>query len=274
MKSKSILISFITALSFIQVLNAQDIMIKKTQDTVFCKIREIGTDDIKYSLPNYPDDVDFSIDKNKVIKVVFSSGQEIRFQEEMTNPENYADNKKNALKIDFLSPMTGNLTLGYERSLKPGQSIEAAVGFIGAGKTSNDINPAGVFLKVGMKFIKSPDFYLRGMRYAHVLKGGYVKPEFAMSFYSRDYISYEHNYVTYNSTRTRNRESVVSGAVLLNLGKQWIYNNSFLVDFYGGVGYGFQTGEYDGGYQYGYEIITEELPLTFSAGLKIGFLFK
>ncbi len=274
MKTKSILISLTMLVAFLQVIRSQDLIILKSHDTISCKIKEIGTDDIKYSLPDYPSDVNFSIEKDKVQKVVFSNGKEMSFQQEMSNPENYIDNKKNAIKVDFISPITGNTTLGYERSIKPGQSMEAALGIIGLGKTSNDINPAGVFMKFGIKFIKTPDFYMRGMRYSHILKGGYIKPEIAVSVYSRDYTTYDYNYIfPYSSTTTRTSGSVVSGAVLLNIGKQWIFDNSFLVDFYGGVGYGFQNGKYDGGYQYGYLIIAEDVPLTFSAGLKIGFLF-
>ncbi len=164
---------------------SQDQIIKKNTDTLNCKIKEIAMDEIKYSLPDFPSDVSFSIDKDAVQKVIFSNGKELIIKKEMTNPANYVSNKKNAIKVDFLSPLFGNLTLSYERSLKPARSMEGTIGIIGLGVDQNDLDPRGVFTKFSMKFIKSPDFYLRGMRYAHVLKGSYIKPEIQVGYYSR-----------------------------------------------------------------------------------------
>ncbi len=275
MKIKILLSSAIVLFFFVQKGHSQDLIIKKTQDTIFCKISEIATDDIKYSLPEYPDDVRFSIEKGKLLKVVFSNGKEMVFVDELSNPENYIGQKKNAIKIDFLSPLTGNTTFAYEHSLKPGRSIEGTLGIIGLGIDANDHNPRGAFLKFGMKFIKSPDFYLRGMRYAHILKGAYVKPEISLGYYSKDFEysdysnPYHYNYYT-------KRESIATGAIHLDFGKQWVYNDAFLVDFFFGVGYGFSThpDSYDPTYQYGYIIASEVVPISFSAGLKMGFLFK
>jgi hypothetical protein len=220
-------------------------------------------DEVKYILPDFPPDVLFTLEKNKISKVVFENGQELDFTDAMKDPENYSEQKKNALKVEFLSPLTGNTTFSYERSLKPGRSIETGIGFIGLGIDQNDINPAGVFFKVGMKFIKSPDFYMRGMRYAHILKGGYVKPEIMFGFYSED--------GTVNNSND-GRKSIFSGGIQLVLGKQWVMDDVFLVDFYGGLGYGFDNQESD--YHYGYVVAGNDVPLSFSAGLKIGFLFK
>ena len=256
---------------------SQDLIIKKTQDTIFCKIKEVATDDIKYSLPEYPDDLRFSIEKDKLLKAVFSNGKEIMFKDELSNPENYVGQKKNAIKIDFMSPLTGNTTFAYEHNLKPGRSIEGTLGIIGLGIDPNDRDPRGAFLKFGMKFIKSPDFYLRGMRYAHILKGGYVKPELSLGYYSKLFEYYDYSgYYSYDYSTQR--ENIVTGAFHLDIGKQWVFDDAFLVDFFFGVGYGFATypkKSYDDPtYQFGYIIASETVPISFSAGLKIGFLFK
>jgi len=246
---------------------AQDQIIKKNKDIIECKVREIGMDEVKYILPDYPPDVLFTIEKDKITKVIFENGQEIEITNEMMNPENYEEQKKNALKVDFLSPLTGNLTFAYERSLKPGRSIEASLGIIGLGIDPNDYDPAGVFGKFGMKFIKSPDFYLRGMRYAHILKGGYVKPEIMFGYYT---IDEDGDY--YEIPPETGRKSVFSGGIQLILGKQWIMDDLFLVDFFVGMGYGFDN--QDGGYNFGWAITGGGVPLSFSTGLKIGILFK
>ena len=271
MKTKTLILITLAVITLSNTSISQDYILKKNSDTIFCKIKEIATDDVKYSLPDYPGDVKFSIEKDKVRKAVFANGKEMFFQQEITNPENYIDQKKNAIKVDFLSPLTGNTTFAYERSLKPGRSIEATIGIIGLGIDPNDYEPAGVFIKFGPKYIKSPDFYLRGMKYAHILKGGYVKPEVSLGYYSR----YFENHGEYpNYSYTEERESVLTGAIFLNLGKQWVYDNSFLVDFYFGVGYGFDSNKRETEYHYGHLVTSEQVPLSFAAGLKIGFLFK
>jgi hypothetical protein len=259
-----ILSLFLMGLTF--DLFAQDQIHKKNSEIINCKVKEIGMDEIKYTQPDYPQDVLFVIDKDKVLKVVFSDGKELYFQKEMTNPENYEDNRKNAIKIDFLSPLTGNTTFAYERSLRPGRSIEATLGIIGLGANPNDYDPLGVFIKFGPKFIKSPDFYLRGMKYAHILKGGYIKPEFSIGYYSRYFEEWFDN--------RKERDEVLNATIMLNIGKQWIFDNSFLVDFYFGVGYGFDTDDRETEYHYSHLITSEEVPLSFGAGLKIGWLFK
>ena len=138
-----------------------------------------------------------------------------------------------------------------------------------------DYNAGGAFVKFGPKFIKSPDFYLRGMRYAHILKGAYVKPELTLGFYARDF--HDWYYDGYSEYYTGERKNVFTGAILLNVGKQWVFDNSFLVDFFFGVGYGFDSiGDdyYYEGYHFSFLKPGEELPLSFSAGLKMGGLFK
>jgi hypothetical protein len=272
MKLKAFATLLALSLIYPAFLMSQDLIIKRSNDTIQCKVKEVGMDEIKYALPDYPDDVVFSLDKDRVQKVIFSNGKELTFKQDMIDPDNYADNKKNAWKIDFISPLTGNTTLGFEHSLKPGRSVELSLGIIGAGVNVNDDDAAGVFVKFGYKFIKSPDYYLRGMRYAHILKGGYVRPEFQFGLYSTDEYIYDYGYGYSESIK---RVDVFTGAFLLNIGKQWVYDNSFLVDFYVGVGYGFDTNKYNyGDYHYGFLLVDEDVPISFSAGLKIGFLSK
>jgi hypothetical protein len=267
-----------------QIGLAQDLILKRNNEIIHCKIIEVGLDDVKYRLPDYPLDVSFAIAKDALVKIVFENGAEMEFSKELTNPLNYEDNKRNALKVEFLSPLFGNTTLAYERSLKPGRSIEGTLGIIGLGVDMGDDNNAGgVFIKGGYKFIKEPDYYLRGMRYTHILKGAYLKPELMLSMYSANMHYwrelYDQNGNWYSNEGTE-RIKVFSGAIHLIFGKQWIYDNAFLIDFYSGVGYGFQSysrsNNYDynnRGYHYGFTM-GDDFPISFSAGLKIGFLFK
>lgn len=266
MKAKYLFLGMITMVFISGSVLGQDLIHKRNQEVINCKVKEIGTESIKYNLPDYPKDVLFAIDKDKVLKITFEDGKEIEFMIEMENPENYVENKKNAVKIDFLSPLSGNTTLYFEHSLSPGRSIEAGIGIIGAGFDPDENNGAGAFLRFGYKFIKSPDFYISKMRYSHILKGAYIKPEISLGLYSKD--SKEHYWDGYSTFR----EQIFSGTLHLVLGKQWVFDNSFLFDLFGGIGYGFDDG--DGGYHYGYTTAPSEFPISVSGGLKIGFLFK
>ena len=269
MKIKLLFVCTISLFLLSQSIVAQDIIIKKDSLTIKCKIKEIGIDDIKYILPEYSSDVSFAIAKDNVAKVIFENGKEMSFQTEMKNPENYSDNKKNALKINFLSPLYGSTSFSYEKSLKPGRSIEGTLGFIGLGIDQWDENPGGAFAKFGYKFIKDPDFYLRGMRYAHVLKGAYFKPELGVAVFGRDGWDYD-NYSQYGG---KSRETVTSVVLQIIMGKQWVVDNAFLIDFYAGIGYGVSTTD-ETSYYYGFSIANSSLPISFSSGLKIGLLFK
>lgn len=267
MKKTVLLLITLFSLFISNSLFSQDQIIKKNNEVINCRVREIGTTEVKYNLPDFPEDVLFSIDNAQVRKVVFASKQERLIVDELNNPDNYLDDRKNAIKIDFLSPLTGNTTFAYEHSMKPGQSFEATMGIIGLGFDPSDRDAWGTFFRIGYKFIQSPDFYFSRMRYAHLLKGGYVKPEIAFGYFtqydSRDY---------WPPNNIPEREEVFTLTIQLVLGKQWIFNNSFLVDFFVGVGYGFDGG--DGDYYYGYAIAPSEFPVSGSAGLKIGYLFK
>ncbi len=268
MKTPKSLTLLIVALIAWAGASAQDMIITKSADTLRCKIREVGTDEIKYTLPDYPPDVLFVMDAAKITSAIFETGQVMDFIDEMNNPFNYADQNKNAIKVDFLSPVTGNTTFAYERSIQPGQSWEATLGIIGLGADPNDLDPRGAFAKFGMKFIKSPDFYLKGMRYAHILKGAYVKPEIGFGFHRKyDEMYY---YDSWPYANNRNRDDYYSLIIQVVLGKQWVINDVFLFDFFGGVGFGFDDGY--GNYHYGWAI-TPDIPMSFSAGLKIGVLF-
>jgi hypothetical protein len=268
MKKKAFISAFILTLFTIQLTFSQDLIIKKTQDTIYCKIKEVETDEIKYLLPDLSDDVIYNIEQEKVRKVVFATGKEMFFQKAMDDPESYIDDNKNAIKVDFLSPLTGNLTFAYERSMKPGRSLEGTLGIVGAGiKLNSWLQPRGVFLRFGMKFIKSPDFYISKMKYAHILKGKYVKPE--ISFGSFSY------YASEEDNASNNRENATSGTIHIVFGNQWVYDNVFCIDTFFGIGYGFYSGNNEdiGGYYFGYIIGNKAFPISFSAGLKVGYVF-
>jgi hypothetical protein len=128
---------------------------------------------------------------------------------------------------------------------------------------------------------------VRGMKYAHILKGGYIKPEIVFGGYGVDRSQYSYTYNSsysyYTSSYSTYRRNVTFGGFLVNFGKQWVMDDLFVFDMYVGVGYGFakyanssNNGNYYDDpefYQYAFLGGVKEFPLALTAGLKIGFVF-
>lgn len=110
---------------------------------------------------------------------------------------------------------------------------------------------------------------MQRMHFAHILKGAYLAPEVAVRYltYEKYGYYYGNNYNNY----TPGRGAEFSMAIFLKFGKQWIFDNSFLVDFYGGIGYGIQE-EYDDALTYGY-VVMSEVPIALTGGIRIGWVF-
>lgn len=268
-KLKITLFLFLVATVLYAQEKPDDKLVKRDGDTIVCKIREIGDDEIKYVLDDFRSDVVFGIDKNKVESILFSDGRELKLSDSMFGKGNYDQQRRNAFKMNFFSPLTGATSFSYERSLQPGRSLEAGLGIIGLGKELDGYKASGVFLNAGYKFIKSPDFYIKGMKYAHILKGSYFKPELALSVYrySND------TYIGSNVVSDPDTD-VAMFAFILNVGKQWIIGNSFLVDWYVGAGYAFgKNDEDDSARHFAFTGGTSNTPLVLNAGFRVGLLF-
>ena len=265
---------FIILLFSSSQLSAQDRIIKTDNDTIVCKVKEVLTDEVKYILPKTSSDILFGIDKNDILKIILENGKELIFSHSLYGAKTYENQKQHAIKVDFLAPLTGNMSFSYEKLIRPSRSWEVSLGIIGLGVDNNDENPQGAFAKFGMKFIKSPDFYLKGMRYAHILKGTYVKPEIAFSIYSHDPDYYYYYYEYGSSSDNKNRKTNWAAALNIIVGKQYIFNDIFLLDMFFGLGYGFSKDNDNESYHYGFSGGNSDTPLTITAGLKIGILLK
>jgi len=249
---------------------AQDRIIKISKDTIVCQIKEIGDDEVKYTQKDYRGDVVFGIDKNKVSKILFSDGKELTFKDSMYDPARYEKQHKNAVKVGFLSPLFGATSFIFEHSLKPGSSVEATLGIIGLGDDINGESSSGLYLKFGYKFIKGPDFYLKGMQYSHILKGAYFRPE--VSFVSYRAIPSVNDYNNVGVV-AGSKETITMFSIILNTGKQWVINDRFLVDWFVGAGYGFGDGKNSNAFRFAFLGGSSGSKFVMSSGLRIGVLF-
>ena len=257
-------------------LKGQDKIYTRNGAVIPAKVEEIGLNEVKY-YEWQKDGPLLSLAVDVLVKVELENGRVIEFKDPLTDPESDADQKKSALKLNFLSPLFESLNFSFERSIRPGRSFETELGLIGVGFNTDEFdNSSGIHLAAGYKFLRTPDFYSERMKYSHILKGGYVKPQVLLSIYNNEY------YTTYISGGQQwVEDDVVSGAFVINLGKQVVYDNTFLIDYSFGVGYGFTSQDYDDfdeyynwrPNQYGFFLAGEDVPLVLKFNLKIGLLF-
>lgn len=221
--------------------SAQDKMILRYKaDTLTIKVIEIGTSEIKYRL--WPVDENMPLmaeSKDKIAKIIFANGTVMKFSvDEFSDASNYAEQRKTAIKLDPFSILAGMTSIAYEQSMKPGRSWELGLGLIGLGTTFGDEKYTGLLVRAGYKFINQPDYYMRGMRYTHILKGGYIRPEIAISFYNSTVTNSYYNYTSNASFNHQDKYRTSAIAFMLNFGKQWVFDDIFVVDAFVGLGIG------------------------------------
>lgn len=263
-----------------------DRIILKTKKVIEAKVIEVGTEEIKYKFSADPGAAIFSVKRVDVYKIEFADGHVEKFVEDLENIESYADQKQMAIKMEFLSPLYGYCAFSFEKLIKPGMSWEATLGIIGAGKDLEDRNPFGFHVKGGVRFLKTPDFKTGNIRYWHVLKGIYVKPELTFGAYRSTANYYSYDPITGATTTNKADQSTVYGALNLLLGKQHVFANIFLIDYYAGLGYGFSNTKTESAPQQNFYnesindprhygmMVGNGVPISFTAGLKLGVLIK
>ena len=241
-------------------LRAQDLIYRLNPvQTIEGKVTEIGETNIRYTRTDTRSDVVFNIPAKYIQKIVFEDGKELVYNDVV----DVSHDRKNAIKLGFLSPAWNATTLYYERSLKTGQSLELGVGVIGLGLEDYYDDESGILIKAGYKFLTRPEFYQNRFRYAHLLKGSYIKPEITFVHYSAS--------ETFNGgceIWDGNRDVTLFNFAVIG-GKQWVFQNSLLLDLYAGIG--FNVGDTDNYESFHYAFTGDVI--TFTAGFKIGFLF-
>jgi hypothetical protein len=272
---------------------AQDIITRKNGQVLKVKIVEVGTTEIKYKIFGDDDSPIYVLEKDRISKLKYESGREEVLANDTRDMEQYTGQKKQGIKVNFLSPLMGHTMISYERSPKLGQSFEVSLSIIGAGKnreldyysasfSEKNVDQSGIGVGVGYKFIKLPNFQTGNLRYTHIMQGSYAKPALYFG-------SFKENVVVYKgSDYVLERPSITFGAFQLELGRQWVLGDAFLLDIYGGLGLGFDNRKEDGywigspsteskssstSYNYMNTRAGYSPGISFNGGIKLGVLF-
>ena len=282
---------------------SQDKIEKKNGEIVEAKILEVGESEIKYKIFTDLEGPTYSVDKDRLKKIIYQNGREETYEGSLKDASLYADQARSAIKLNFLAPLAGYTQISYEKNLKPGRSYELSLGIIGLGKrqkredyrSNYDMNSgnytsktntfyrgaAGAFVSGGYKFIKLPNFIRNGDKFSHILQGWYAKPEVILGVYGQNEYP---KYINQQSTTPLpvEKETVALGAFIINLGRQWVLGDAFLIDLYGGMGYALDNQDNSNGETFlnGYGgnhfalNSPEESGLGFTGGLKVGLLLN
>jgi len=277
--------------SLASAAQAQDKIYRKNGKVVLAKVLELGTSDVKYKLFEEADGPVYVLEKEQITKIVLESGKTETFQPNLKDPEAYVGQRNKAIKIDFLGPMIGYSQITFEKSTGVGKSYELTLGIIGAGKNQSfnyymsdfDVvkrSQFGLSASVGYKFNKLPNFVSGRTRFYHLMQGSYVKPVFYLGNYSENRVFYKPG--NNGSEYVIDRTNTTFGALQLELGRQWVFADQFLLDTYAGLGYGFDNKKSD----YGYGDIDgssfnyinarggSSPGVSFTYGIKVGMLLK
>jgi hypothetical protein len=279
------LLIFSLALIFLNIsLKAQDKIYRKNGEVLKVKVLEVSSSEIKYKLFGDTDGPIYVLEKDRIKKIVYESGKVEQPTMDLKDPEQYADQLKKAIKINFLSPLFGYTQFSFEKSKGVGKSYELTMAIIGAGKNqtldwytypqTEKRDQFGIALGAGYKFNKLPDFLFGRTRFTHIMQGAYAKPIVYLG-------NYGENVVVDKGTGQSvvERQNITFGALQLELGKQWVFGDKFLLDLYGGFGIGADNKKED--YYYdteAYNYVIQRLGtspgFSLNGGIKLGLLIK
>lgn len=290
MKFSKILLALI-AVSFSFALQAQDIITFRSGEQVSVNVEEIGVNSVTYTELDEPD-LSISVDKDKIESINMDNGRMYVFEIDQSQIQSvdYDEQMYRAIKIGFLTPTLGSFRVEYEQNIKPGQSMLFTTNLIGLGLDPAEVNPRGMAVSGGYKFMRSPEYYLERQRRAHRMMGSYILVEGNFSGFGQDY-----NFDYFDNDQgiwveEQARQIRYGGAITLSYGKQYVFGNRFLVDYSVGLGYSFVSTSYDSfaakehaesnyygleetGNMYNFTHFSNEVPICFKFRMSIGLLY-
>jgi len=231
----------VTLLLFSLWTMAQDKIYTSIDDKpIIGEVVEITTTELKYKPIDRPFPI-VSVEKQDVIKVVYKNGEILTINNPMNDLRLYKKQHMWNMKMNLFSPLFGHTQLFLEHCTKPGRSIEYELNLIGLGKdqimTLNDFGnsyedkyygAAGVGIGIGLKVIRVPDYSIGNNRMTHIMQGAYIKPAISFNLYNRNFSG---------PNNTMENKLVYAIVPNINIGRQWVLDNTFSVEAYGLVGY-------------------------------------
>lgn len=207
-------------------LSAQDIIKQKNGDELEVRIIEQADDYIVYYHINDPNKVEVKMNRSLIREIRYEYGRKETEVAPGLDESYFVDDRKNNIKLNFSSIANNSTILGYERAIDHKSSWEAYLAIHSLGVEQDEYDErSGFGLNAAYKLKFGGLFKKDDYRPAHVLHGTYLRPN--IGFNSVDY--------DMESIDGYDKYSYVHGG--LDLGKQWILNNTLSLDIFGGLHY-------------------------------------
>lgn len=257
---------FISVLFFCVVtcFAQSDTLFTNKSKKIPCKIYEINEFEIRYRMAGAIDGPLYIIDKSTITKYTLSNGYtEILLPDELSLENEHKEiiGNREVIKINPFGFAFNHVTVSYEKVLKVGMNLDVELGYINNSINNNDIfnqnfngngSPflTGAYLKPGVKFFLGQDFSVRGLKYAHPLKGRYIKLDLAGSYLNYQnvqltaYNTVYNPYTTVTTTVVSTDVNAVAYGGFVNFGRQFILGNILTLEYYFGIGFTAQSISY------------------------------
>lgn len=260
---KKLILTSILACFFMIVHSQSDTLFTKKKQKILCKIVEITETDLKYKRSELPDGPVYVISKDAVYKYVLSNGYtEIVLPDELSIENEHGSIIKNrsAIKISPFSPVNNQITVAYEKVIRVGMNLDFELGYSNSNINSNQELSGwsmgnafnyGFYVKPGVKFFLGQDYSVKGLKYAHPLKGRYIRLELAASYLNyQDVTTYVPTPISpgsgynYNYFPVKTDVNSIAYGGFVNYGRQFILGNMITLEYYLGVGFTAQSNSY------------------------------
>lgn len=230
---------------------------------IICKLVEIGDSELKYKKAEALDGPVFVIDKIKIQKYTLGSGySELIVPDELSLENEHKEilGNREVIKVSPFSLAYNCISIGYEKVIKVGTNLDVEFGYMNNSMTSNksfndygarsDIGNSfsyGFYIKPGVKFFLGQDFSIKGLKYAHPLKGRFVKLELAVSYLNiQDIIRLRSGNSYFGIPDEKVSTDINSTAIgaFVSFGRQFILGNVLTLDYYLGLGFAGRINKY------------------------------
>jgi|GEM_PF-1929546 len=193
--------------------------------------------------------------------------------------------KQNFLYFGFLSMLNQHISFEFAHQMSDDAMLCAQVGIISSGLSQQSNNSqvygtttavAGGYFEGGVKLFLNPDYTKDGRHGYYTVEGLYLKPQFVVSIFSSTVTTVGYSPYAYPPP-TNTQYSYAGGAVMLNLGGQWMIAHSLSIDAYAGAGVSFSNTNssslhFTDNY-FSYLVAGQNFPLAVTGGVNIGLPF-
>jgi len=248
------------------IFSQSDTLYLRDKQKIPVKLYEVSEYEIKYRRTDVSDGPIYTTSIENILKIKYSNGKEqIYTLDELYVQQDVKEivKQRTAYKFHIFDLPTGKISFGFEQVMRTGINADFKVGVFNSNLLdafkypNNNYSDAsifnrygarfvgGTFIRAGAKFLIGQDFNVKGMRYAHLLNGAYIRFDVYASYIKYDAIKYYIHtpkspgpwYGPMNAIEKTTDGQNYNAGFLLCMGKQHVLANLITIEYYAGLGY-------------------------------------